>query len=90
MLGRIIMEGVVIFHETIHELHRRKKSGVIVKIDFDKAYDKVKWPFVKQVLEMKEVLSVWCHWIGTIIQGGHVGIKINDQVGPNFQSKRGL
>jgi hypothetical protein len=90
MLGRIIMEGVVIFHETIHELHRRKKSGVIVKIDFDKAYDKVKWPFVKQVLEMKEVLSVWCHWIDTIIQGGHVGIKINDQVGPNFQSKRRL
>jgi hypothetical protein len=90
MLGRIIMEGVVIFHETIHELHRRKRSGVIVKIDFDKAYDKVKWPFVKQVLEMKEFLSVWCHWIDTIIQGGHVGIKINDQVGPNFQSKRGL
>jgi hypothetical protein len=39
--GRNIMEGVVILHETIHDLHRKKKSGVIFKIDFEKAYDKV-------------------------------------------------
>jgi hypothetical protein len=37
-----IMEGVIILHETIHELHRKKQSGVIFKIDFEKAYDKVK------------------------------------------------
>ena len=40
--GRNIMEGVVVLHETIHELHRKKKSAVIFKIDFEKAYDKVK------------------------------------------------
>jgi hypothetical protein len=45
--GRNIMEAVIILHETIHELHRKKKSGVILKLDFKKAYDKVKWPFVK-------------------------------------------
>jgi hypothetical protein len=42
MQGRNILEGVVILHETIHELHRKKRSGVILKIDFEKAYDKVK------------------------------------------------
>jgi hypothetical protein len=42
--GRNIMEGVVILHEIIHELHKKKKqSGVIFKIDFEKVYDKVKW-----------------------------------------------
>jgi hypothetical protein len=45
--GRNIMEGVVILHETMHELHRKNKSVVIFKIDFEKAYDKVKWSFVK-------------------------------------------
>jgi hypothetical protein len=34
ILGRYIMEGVVILHETIHELHRKKKDGVILKLDF--------------------------------------------------------
>jgi hypothetical protein len=88
--GRNIIEGVIILHETIHELHRRKESRVILKIDFEKAYDKVKWPFVKHVLEMKGFSSQWCSWIDTIIQRRHVGIKINDQVGPNFQTKKGL
>jgi hypothetical protein len=52
--------------------------------NFKKAYDKVKWHFVKQVLEMKGFSSQWDNWIDTIIQGGHMGIKINDQVGPNL------
>jgi hypothetical protein len=41
MSGRIIMEGVVMLHETIHEIHKKKMSGVILKLDFEKAYDKV-------------------------------------------------
>jgi len=41
MQGHNILEGVVILHETVHELHRKKQSGVILKIDFEKAYDKV-------------------------------------------------
>jgi hypothetical protein len=28
--------GVVILHETIHELHTKKSNGVIFKIDFEK------------------------------------------------------
>jgi hypothetical protein len=39
--GRNIMEGIVILHETLHELHRRKHNGIIFKVDFKKAYDKV-------------------------------------------------
>jgi hypothetical protein len=39
---------------------------------------------------MKGFSRQWCQWIDSIIQGGHVGIKINDQVGPNFQTKKGL
>jgi hypothetical protein len=50
MPGRNILEGVVILHETIHELHTKKMDGVLFKIDFEKAYDKVKWPFLQQTL----------------------------------------
>jgi hypothetical protein len=30
---RNIMEGVVVLHETIHEMYKKKMSGVILKID---------------------------------------------------------
>jgi len=46
------MEGEVILHETIHELHTKKRDVVIFKIGFEKAYDKVKWSFLQQTLRI--------------------------------------
>ena len=57
--GRNII-GVVILHETLYELHRKGKSGVIFKIDFEKANDKVKLSFVQQTLRMKGFSPKWC------------------------------
>jgi hypothetical protein len=51
--GRYILEGVVVLHETIHELHRKMKDGVILKLDFENVYNKIKWPFLQHVLCMK-------------------------------------
>jgi hypothetical protein len=47
MQGRNILDGVVVLHETVHELHRKNLNGVLLKIDFEKAYDKVKWSFMQ-------------------------------------------
>jgi mannosylglycoprotein endo-beta-mannosidase len=63
MPGRNILEGVVILHETIHELHTKKLDGVLFKIDFEKAYDKVKWSFLQQTLRMKGFATQWCSLI---------------------------
>jgi hypothetical protein len=35
----------VVLHETLHELRRKKQKGIILKLDFEKAYDKVNWVF---------------------------------------------
>jgi hypothetical protein len=88
--GRNIMEGVIILYETIHEMHRKKQSGVILKLDFEKAYDKINWIFVQQTLRMKGFSSTRCKWVASFMEPGHVGIKVNDQVGLNFQTQRGV
>lgn len=41
--GRNIMNGVMALHEILHETKRHKQTGVILKLDFEKAYDKVDW-----------------------------------------------
>jgi hypothetical protein len=51
--GRNILKGVMILHETMHEIKRKKQKGVILKLDFEKAHDKVYWPFLLEVLERK-------------------------------------
>ena len=51
--GRNILEGVVILQEVLHELRMSKQAGVILKLDFEKAYDKVDWNFLEEVLKRK-------------------------------------
>jgi hypothetical protein len=90
MSGRNIMEGTVILHETLHELHRKKLSGVILKLDFEKAYGKVNWGFLQQILRMKGFSEKWCQWINQFITKGSVAIKVNKDIGRYFQIKKGL
>ena len=52
--GRYIMEGIVILHEALNSIHHHKQNDVIFKVDFEKAYDKIKWPFVYKMLKMKK------------------------------------
>jgi len=90
MPGRNILEGAVILHETIHELHRKKKDVVILKLDFEKAYDKVNWSFVQQTLRMKGFSQTWCKWIEEVVSRGSVGIKVNEEIGSSFQTRKVL
>jgi hypothetical protein len=86
-----IMEGVVMLHETIHELHRKKTSGIVLKLDFKKAYDKVNWGFLQQTLRMKGFF--WQSDVNGLVRfatKGSVGIKVNENVGRFFQMKKGL
>jgi hypothetical protein len=84
------LEGVFILHETIHELLRKKLDGVLFKINFEKAYDRVNWSFLQQALRMKGFNPKWCEWIQNYIVKGSVGIRLNNDIGHYFQTKKGL
>ena len=44
--GRFIAYGVNLLHEILKESRIQKQHGVILKIDFENAYDKVNWDFL--------------------------------------------
>jgi hypothetical protein len=90
MPGRHILEGVIVLHETIHKLHMKKMNGVLLKIDFEKAYDKVNWSFLEQALLMKGFDPKWCRWIQQIVSRGSVVVRVNDSIGHYFQTRKGL
>jgi hypothetical protein len=81
MQGRNILDGVVVLHETVHELQAKKLNGVILKLDFEKACHKVKWSFLQQTLRMKGLSKEWRALITNFVSGGSVAIKVNDEVG---------
>jgi hypothetical protein len=60
------------------------------KIDFEKAFDKIKWPFLLQILEVKGFPSKFNDWVMRSISSGKVAIKVNDENGPYFPTFQGL
>ena len=68
MPDRNILEGVVVLHEMLHEIHTKKLDGVVSKVDFEKAYDKVKWPILQQALRMKGFDQAWREHIDLFTQ----------------------
>jgi hypothetical protein len=90
MQGRNILDGIVTLYETVYELHSKKSNEVILKLDFEKAYDKVKWSFLQQTLRMKSFSAEWRMLINSFVSGGSVAIKFNDDVGRYFQTLKGL
>jgi hypothetical protein len=86
MQGRNILDGVAVLHETVHEMHSKKLNGVILKLDFEKAYDKVKWSFLQQTLRMKGFSPEWRALIHDFVYGGSVAIRVNDDTGHYFQT----
>jgi hypothetical protein len=81
------LEGVVILQEVLHELRVSKKSGFILKLDFEKAYDKVSWNFLEEVQQRKGFPDLW---INQAVRGGRVCIDLNGEGGVFFRSFKGL
>jgi hypothetical protein len=88
--GIYIMDGVLSLHEIIHEVKRKKQNGVIFKVDFEKAYDKVNWNFLHNMMIRKGFGDKWCDWVLKTVKGGKVAIRTNDVVGPYFRTHKGV
>ena len=55
--GRFIHDGILALHEIVHEVKARHLKGAFLKLDFQKAYDRLDWAFLRQVLERRGLTS---------------------------------
>lgn len=60
--GRQIHDNITVAHEVFHCL-KRKKGAVAVKLDLNKAYDRIRWDFLMKVLEKMGFSPIWI-WVG--------------------------
>jgi hypothetical protein len=59
--GRFIQDGPLALHEIIHELHSKNLPAILLKLDFEKAYDRVNWQFLQEVLLIKGFEFAFVH-----------------------------
>ena len=48
--GRKILDVIVIATEVIHSMTKSKEKAMFIKLDMAKAYDRVRWSFLRRVL----------------------------------------
>nr|XP_025685695.1 uncharacterized protein LOC112786540 [Arachis hypogaea] len=75
--GRKIHDGALIACETVHWLKLKRKASAMIKLDFHKAYDRVKWCFVDTVLEKMGFGITWRAWVKECIRSASISILVN-------------
>ena len=88
--GRFILESVVTAHEAIHEVHKSKEPRIVLKLDYEKAYDRVNWDFLLEMLTSRGFGPKWIRWNLSILKQSSFCVKINDVLGPYFVGGKGL
>lgn len=88
--GRNIVDGVLSLQEILNYTHVKKRVGIVLKLDFEKAYDKVNWDFLLECHRLLGFSETWCGWVKQILHNGTMSIKLNNCVGPYFQSAKGV
>ena len=63
---------------------------MILKLDFEKAFDTMEHSFILKMLECKGFDDRWCMWIKMLLQSGSSSILLNGIHGTEFQCKRGV
>jgi hypothetical protein len=90
--GRALHEGVLALREIAHELRRKKLGGgrgLFVKLDFEKAYDRVDWDFPREVLHQKGFSPTIVHHLMQFVSGGQNTVDVNGEIAPFFRNARG-
>jgi hypothetical protein len=84
------MDDILALHEILHDTRSKKKDGLVLKLDFEKAYDKFNWKFLYECLKQKGFGSKWFEWIKLVMSSSTVSVKMNNTTGSYFKSSRGL
>jgi hypothetical protein len=90
MKGMYILESVVSAHETIHEAVKSGKKGLILKLDYEKAYDSVDWQFLEDLLHSRGFGQKWITWVLSLVRGGPISIRLNDEISTYFKPGKGV
>lgn len=90
--GRLASNNIQVVQEPVHALSRwkGKKAEMILKVDFEKAYDKVDWQFLRHILNISGFRCILISLIMDIITSASLRVCWNGEALATFSPSRGL
>lgn len=90
--GRNIYDNILIVQEVIHSMKRKtgKIGWMAIKIDLEKAYDRVKWDFVEDTLLQAGFSTTYTDRIMCCVRSSAMKVLWNGNVTESFYPTRGI
>lgn len=79
---RQILDAILVSNESVKEY---RKSGLVFKIDFEKAYDCADWDFFDLVMEAKGFGQKWRCWMMGCLQSVSFSVFLNGRPRGKFK-----
>lgn len=91
--GRQIQDNVMVVQEVLHQLRlrrRKEKFQAILKLDMQKAYDRVEWDFSEAWMKKMGFCEKWVSLVMACITSVTFSVKLNGELLEFFQPTRGI
>lgn len=87
--GRYIGDNLRTLYDMMHYLEERQLPGLLVSIDFEKAFDSINWTYMGNVLKAFGFGEDIQKWIKSFYANIKSYVIVNGKVSPSFFVKRG-
>ncbi|XP_068483406.1 uncharacterized protein [Phaseolus vulgaris] len=87
---RGILDSVLMANEVVEDLRKGGRSGLCLKVDFEKAYDSVRWEILYDMLHKMGFHNMWIRWIRGCMESATVSVLVNGSPTEEFKPQRGL
>ncbi|RHN54844.1 putative RNA-directed DNA polymerase [Medicago truncatula] len=87
---RNLVDGVAVINEVVDFARRANRECLILKVDFEKAYDTVDWGFLEYMLKRVGFCTKWINWMKACVFGGNMSILVNGSPTEEISIERGL
>merc|ERR1712240_2649 len=89
MKGRYIGENIRLLHDTILLTEKENIPGLLLMVDFEKAFDSVSWFFIEKALKFFNFPNSIISWFKILYKKANTCVSFNGQYSSWFEIRRG-
>jgi hypothetical protein len=88
--GCCIHDNFILMQQTTKALHHQNSSQVLLKLDINKIFDSVSWPFLLEVLAHLGFKHFWCNVLSNLPYSSSTRVLVNGELGDLICHQCGL